>query len=238
MSIKELNITLPRRVHSIHQIEISSRCNFRCKYCVHKNMPREKKDMSFDLFCKVLDKVDFFVKSGTQHEINLAGIGESTLNPDFVKMVKETRKRFPNTLIIMATNGKNITEELAKSIELYYPKIVVSIHNQAIGGQAIQILKKYNLLGGISFDPSINPNNWAGQVDWPCENKKTFPCPWIRTGRVFVDSNGNILRCCLDSTGESFLAHISEINPNKIKTDPWKLCKNCYQTIAIKNYNQ
>lgn len=43
------------KLTAIHQIEITSRCNLRCRYCVHPHMGRVKEDMEPATFAKALN---------------------------------------------------------------------------------------------------------------------------------------------------------------------------------------
>ena len=81
----------PRKLTTIHQIEPTSECNLRCKYCPHPKMLRVKKHMDMFIFEQALDIVRYFVKQGTQGELSLTGVGEPTMHPYLVDMVKHSR---------------------------------------------------------------------------------------------------------------------------------------------------
>ena len=68
-------------IRAIHQIEMTSRCNLRCRYCAHPTMARVKADMDDATFAKAL----LWARQLPSHELNLAGIGESTMHPEFVR---------------------------------------------------------------------------------------------------------------------------------------------------------
>jgi len=70
--IPVLDIPMPRKIESLHQIELSSRCNLRCVYCPSPKLQRPKVDMSEEHFLRALEWVDYLVKRGTQIEINMA----------------------------------------------------------------------------------------------------------------------------------------------------------------------
>ena len=94
------------QVKALHQIEMTSRCNLKCKYCVHPNMVRPKEDMTEETFTKSLEVAARFVKQGTMRELNLAGIGESTLHPNFVEWVHRARAAVGwSCNIVLSTNG-------------------------------------------------------------------------------------------------------------------------------------
>lgn len=85
--IETLSIELPRPVTALHQIEITSVCNLRCKYCVHPTMSRAKAHMSMETFSSALRLVYHYKRYHGQHELNLCGIGESTVHPQFIEFL-------------------------------------------------------------------------------------------------------------------------------------------------------
>lgn len=92
------------------QIEVTSRCNFRCSYCiVHNGTEKEKPgDMSFDLFQHVLDR---FPRS---YYLQLHGQGEPLLNRELDKMVTLTEKQGRFSSVV--SNGSLWTESKSKSL--------------------------------------------------------------------------------------------------------------------------
>ncbi len=65
------------------QIEITTRCQFKCDYCAGRHM--EQKDMPFETFKQLI--TDFTKKYGQPSEVFLQGEGEPTLHPQFFDMV-------------------------------------------------------------------------------------------------------------------------------------------------------
>jgi MoaA/NifB/PqqE/SkfB family radical SAM enzyme len=131
------------RVKQIHQIEITSRCNLRCVYCVHRHMPRPKVDMAEIVFRQALDWAAKFVERGTQTSLNLAGIGESTMHPDFVRFVHLARKKVgPRCELVLATNGLLVDDALAEAIAPARPQVFVSMHRPEKAGPAINALQR------------------------------------------------------------------------------------------------
>lgn len=237
------DLGFPRPVTSIHQIEISSRCNLRCVYCpspdiVSGKYPRRAAiDMSAENFERALEWVAFYVRRESQTELNLAGIGESTLHPEFPDFVRLARRAIgPSGKLVFATNGIGCNEEMVREISPYKPEVWVSLHRPEKASLAVELYKKYGLLFGVSIDPSVNANDWAGQVDWH-RSGEVLPCPWMNLGRVFVLSDGRISRCCLDAQGIGMLGHVDD-PIGSIETSPYPLCMNCYQKIDSPEWDQ
>lgn len=62
------------------QIEITTKCNFKCFYCAGRHMKQE--NMPWERFVKVLEKLD-----ALPHTVSLQGEGEPTAHPEFWPMV-------------------------------------------------------------------------------------------------------------------------------------------------------
>lgn len=218
-------------IRAIHQIEMTSRCNLRCRYCTHPKMPRPKMDMTEETFTRALHWVKFFQAKRPHVELNLAGIGESTLHPDFVRFTHLAREAVgPYVNLILATNGLLMTDELARAIAPARPKVWVSLHRPEKAGPAVEALKKAGIYAGSSSDPSLAAVDWAGQVQWHVSAPKGNPCQWLAHSMVMVMSDGRVTRCCFDSTGEGVIAHIDD-DLSKFATSPYKLCDHCHLEV-------
>lgn len=91
------------------QIELSDRCNFRCKFCEIKNH-RDFTDMPIETVYKILDQLqDAELPGGKIFMVSLSGVGEPLMHKDVVKAVKYARERFP--FVGFATNGYFLTKE-------------------------------------------------------------------------------------------------------------------------------
>jgi hypothetical protein len=233
----QLHIVLPRPINAIHQIEITSRCNLKCSYCPSPNLGRPKVDMTNSVFDRALQWVKHYVAIGKQNELNLAGIGESTIHPQFIDFLARARGMFPTIKIIFATNGIQITEEQVAQMAPYNPEVWVSLHQPKKAAEAVSLYRKYDLLKGISIDPSVNANDWAGQVKWKNDFPGDMACQWLRSGKVMVMADGRITTCCLDATGAGVIGHVDD-QIGSIQSKPYDLCKTCHQEIGIVGHDQ
>ncbi len=236
-------MSFPKALTSIHQIECSSRCNLRCVYCPSKDIVdgkysgRTALDISREHFVRALEWVKYFVRAGTQHEVNLAGIGESTLHKEFVAFVRLAREAIPDGVLTFATNGLIHDEAMIASIAPYRPQVWVSLHRPEKAGPAIQVYRKYGLIVGVSGDPSLNANNWAGQVNWFDSGGARFECPWMKKAMGFVMADGRLSSCCIDAQGIGVIGHVND-EIGSVKTQPYALCKTCYQTVEDEHWDQ
>lgn len=219
------------KIRSIHQIEMTSRCNLRCKYCVHPTMTRAKEDMSDVTWRAALAWVRIFVDAGTQgRELNLCGIGESTLHPMFGEWCLQARAAIGNERdLVLATNGVGVTEDHALAMRYARTKVWVSLHRPEKGGPSVNLLKRYGVLAGVSIDPSISGVDWAGQVKWEVTAPRSV-CPWLKEGKVMIGSQGDVLTCSFDGNGVGRLGVVWG-DVASMESSPYALCANCHQEV-------
>lgn len=219
------------KVCSIHQIEMTSRCNLRCKYCVHPTMLRSKEHMSDVTWRAALAWVKIFVDTGTQgKELNLCGIGESTLHPMFGEWCLEARAAIGNERdLVLATNGVGVTDEHALAMQYARMKVWVSLHRPEKGGPTVNLLKRYGVLAGVSVDPALSGVDWARQVKWEVTAPRGV-CPWLREGKVMIGSQGDVLTCSFDGDGVGKLGSVWE-DVAAMESAPYALCPGCHQDV-------
>ena len=237
--IRPIKLDLPRPVTALHQLELESRCNLRCVYCPSPNLGRPKQSMERATFLRALEWVKHFVREGTQRELNLAGIGESTLHPEFFDFIALAREAAgPHTFVNFTTNGLLFTEELAKHCQAHGVSVFVSLHRPEKAGPAVNLARKYGVLAGVSNDPALAAINWAGQVDWEVTaTPGVRGCPWIRQGRAMAMADGRVTTCCYDATGAGVIGHVND-PIGSLKTKPYSLCRTCEQEISVVGFDQ
>lgn len=221
-------------IRRIQQVELTSTCNLKCRYCTSPHLQRPKLHMSEKHYRLALEAAAVCVDRYGQDELNLAGIGEPTMHPRFAEFVRLARDIVGwKCNIIFTTNGVLMTEQLADSIRDTGVKAFVSAHRPEKAGPAADILRKRGMLLSVSFDPMMGAINWAGQVEW--EGVVKAPqreCFWVKQGRAIVLADGRVSRCCLDSTGEGVFTHIEDGVLGK-ETSPWHLCHTCDQDVGV-----
>jgi hypothetical protein len=190
--------------------------------------------MSEDVFRATLKWAAFFKNaSGGQRELNLAGIGESTIHPEFVRFVHIAREVMGfDTMLALATNGVNMTDELARAIAPSGIRVWVSLHRPEKAGPAIESLKRAGILNGVSADPALHATDWAGQVKWFNSVAVRRECKWVKGGLVIVHADGNVSRCPLDASGIGVFANVGDDLTN-FQTSPYELCRTCDQDVGV-----
>ena len=220
------------KITTINTIETSSICDNRCEYCPAKDQGKHRPVgfMDMDTFHAALEWVRIFSDRGTQRELNLFGVGEATLNPNIVEMVRLARIVLPEALPVhLNTNGNTFTEEMAWVLkDAGISEIDITGHDHRATARTIKILKAVGIPGRVSYDFALQPNNWAGQVEW-FEPDYSYPCPWLHRGQVMVMSDGRITRCCIDAFATGILGSVF-FNLDLLDVTAFDLCRNCHQT--------
>lgn len=228
----------PRPIRDIHQIEVTTRCNLKCKYCPHfPNLPRAKEDMSWDTFEAALSLVSFYCRQGTQTELSLTGIGESLLHPEFLPMVQRARETIgPDRPLTVTTNGLLLTDEICAALSPFRPQVFVSLHRPELAAHAVAAAKKYGLLAGINNSFATSAFDWAGyQKNWTAlVSAPKIKCEYLRSGWGVVLVDGRIATCCLDSDASSVVGDV-RTPPNQLMVQPWGTedtgCSKCHMEV-------
>lgn len=224
-------------VRNIHQIELTSRCNLRCKYCLHPKMQREKIDMDTDTLGRALWWVKHFIRQGSQGELNLAGIGESTMHENFIAMLASVRDAVGSLPLVLATNGLLVDSKMAREMKEASAggpfKVFVSLHRPERAKLAIDNLVEVGLLAGVSNDPSMASTDWAGQIpNWKVTAGANRRCPWVTGGWVVVLSDGSLTRCAFDGNKKGIIGHVND-DVSKFHTSAYSLCATCDQNPGV-----
>lgn len=216
-------------IRSIHQIEMTSRCNLRCAYCPSHRLPRPKLDMNARTFELALGWARYFWERHKHPELNMAGIGESTLHPEFVRNMHRAREVMgPEVNILLATNGLLMDDAMAQAIRPMRPSVYVSLHRPEKAIHAVEACKRAGILTAVSCDGAINATDWAGQIDWPVTTQVAGQdCTWVTGGMTIVLADGRVSRCCFDADGSGVIANVMQ-DLTRFQTSPYHLCKKCH----------
>ena len=96
-------------------IELTSRCNFKCKYCYRSaEVASSDNQTQFTLPGQEILQILGKMSKGGVSVIELTG-GEPLLHPDILEIIDYCGKNF--TLCALLTNGTYVTEEIAQALE-------------------------------------------------------------------------------------------------------------------------
>jgi hypothetical protein len=219
-----------RKLSEVHQIEVTTICNLRCKYCPHPKMQRPKVHMEWDTYRRAIEFAKPFYEMGTQNELSLTGIGESTMHPDFILMLKVARTAFPTLQIGFSTNGMpTFTEDIAKACADNKINVFVSLHRPEVAGRAIELAKKHGVFATYNPGAAVSSMNWAGQVDWFVSAPTTI-CAYLALGWGVVLVDGSVTTCCLDAENKGIIGTVWD-DPLSLEVKPYSLCETCHEQV-------
>ncbi len=217
-------------IERISQVEITSRCSLRCKYCPQPKMHREKMDMPDHVFERVLYWLGEFHRDGKQQDVNLHHFGESTLHPKFVEWVDRITDVIPEARV--SSNGVGVTPEMISGLkEAGLTCLSLSIHRPEV----VQKVAEWCIDAGLKYDwasgPLSAPHNWAGQVEGRnSEWAKSYTCGFLEHQECVVLSDGRIANCCIDAEGLSAQGTVFD-DLRQMDLRPFSLCKACHHQV-------
>ncbi len=94
--------------------EVSSRCNYACRKCLHRTMQRPRVDLDPARYGRFLERWSLLF--GEFPEIMYGGGGEVLLHPQMVKIQQITRRHMPHSRVSILTNGALIEKELVREL--------------------------------------------------------------------------------------------------------------------------
>lgn len=114
-------------------IELTNRCNAKCPFCINKRF-KKFGDMSDEIFDKLLrDMQELEIDN-----IILNNIGEPFLRVDIIDKIKKIREVFPETKIVMFSNGSLLTIKILE--ELKKLKIVLCVSLNSYNSESRKIM--------------------------------------------------------------------------------------------------
>lgn len=174
------SITAPKKIY----IEVTTRCNLRCKMCVKFSEGSCIPEYNFDgqLFDRLLPDLQ------NADSLILNGIGEPLIHPELISFVHKARKQMEEREISFQSNGLLLTAEYADALlEAGLSGICLSVdlldkkegeHSFVAINRAMNILKKsrtkINPHFKISLETVVSRANYTALpelIRWACNNK-------------------------------------------------------------------
>lgn len=227
-----------KTLKTINTIELSSKCNLACKYCVNrlieKNSTRKPGIMSEETFEKTLLWLKKLIDQGTQKEVNLNGNGESTLDPDLLTRIARVKSVVGNNQVGLCTNGLLMTNEYARKLkDSGIDKVDVSPHSFYHARKAVQCMFEVRMNGVVSMGAVQSPHNWAEQLadEHSVKVRLNNNCDPLIDGRGYVQSEGNVTPCCYDYRNLGVFGSVYSDNLLSMPIYSYSLCHQCHQKI-------
>ncbi len=99
---------LPANEPVFANIEITTRCNFKCRYCARTNLDKDSKDMDRETFIRILDLLPH------AYRVTLVGLGEPLLHPrltEFIEIASSLKRR-----VGLVTNASLLDSSISKGL--------------------------------------------------------------------------------------------------------------------------
>lgn len=133
---------------SVH-IYPSSKCNFKCNYCIHSLSSEEMRlqgfertKMSYDMYEKIINGIEKFPRP--LKALMFAGHGEPFTNPSLPKMIRLAKDRGIADRVEVTTNGSLLTYPLIDElIDSRVDRLKISI--QGVSSEKYKSIAKYNI---------------------------------------------------------------------------------------------
>lgn len=233
-------MTYPRPLTSIHQIEVTSHCNLRCRYCPSPILPKLRDQpathIGLPVFERALMWAEHFDSRGTQGELSLTGIGETLLHPQWRELVAMARGALPRNFICFSTNGLLLDDDACAFLAEYRVAVFVSLHRPEKAGPAINAARRAGILADTNASAATSSFDWAGTLagKWEVTAAAT-PCMYLREGRAVVLADGRVTACCLDATGAGVVGHVDD-PIGSLSIAPWGDgsvgCEACHMQVV------
>jgi len=122
------------------QIELTTRCNFDCFYCVGRDM--RQADMTYDEFVRIIDR--HVSNYGLPRQVSLQGEGEPTLHKRFFNMARNVRE--------IGSRPYTITNGTCKHPELFFESFdEVGVSVDTLNSNVAEKIGRYNLPRVLNF---------------------------------------------------------------------------------------
>jgi hypothetical protein len=217
-------------LREIHEIEFTSQCNLRCRYCPHPKMQRAKADMTRETFDATMRHVQHYVDQGTQGEVSLTGIGETLMHPVFkpwARMVRQVIGKYRK--LVLSTNGLLMTHDMAEFMASLDMHVYVSGHRPEKAGPAIELLKAAGCKVGANTAFMDNAIDWAGQVDW-FVSTDAHMCAYLQKRWAAVRQDGSVNTCCMDAESLFPIGSVCD-EVGSLRTWATKVCEGCSMVV-------
>ncbi len=212
-------------IKTVHQIELSSRCNLRCQYCPHPKLKRSKTDMSMEVYEASLA----WAATMPSDELSLTGMGEAILHSEFIKMLYMAREALPFTKLLLSTNGIALTDSMFTAMRETGTTLYISAHRPEIAGRALKRSLDAQVMTGVNNHIIASGFDWAGQVEW-ANLAPPHVCQYLTKGWATILQNGDIVNCCMDANGLYPCGNVMDtVLPTYFDVMP--LCHQCHLSI-------
>ncbi|XPV67849.1 MAG: radical SAM/SPASM domain-containing protein [Halarcobacter sp.] len=169
------------------EIEINTKCNFKCSYCPSSFNNVKNSYMSFEKYKIIIDKLKQVDFNG---RLSFHFYNEPTLHPDLEKFIKFSSKELPKALLRLYTNGSRLNDKLyCRLSNAGVDQFYVTLHKQTpnLPTRPKQVVRELSNIDITNRGGSLHSIN--NHLEIPCMLPQEF---------LLFDINGNALMCFED----------------------------------------
>lgn len=231
------------------ETHILEHCNLNCRGCSHFSGLAKPEFKPLDDFVNEMAALSKLTNQRLRI-IRIMG-GEPLLNPNYVNYYLETRKLFPNSDIVLVSNGsllKNVKDEDIKKLNDANIQLCVSYYGINIDKE------KFNKFQTRYFHGKTKLYNISLDLTGSQNIKTSFrDCDIVQHGWLFY-KNGRLFQCCIMGNIDYFIKHfnanisydLDDISIDvtnhtleeveKFLMTPHQVCKYCKPIMRQKTY--
>ncbi|OUR93669.1 hypothetical protein A9Q84_19580 [Halobacteriovorax marinus] len=197
------------------EIEINSACNRKCSYCPNSISKRvETGDMEEKTFIRIMDQLGEYNYSG---KISFEFYNEPLLSRNFLNYTKIARKKLPNAILVLYSNGTKITskEKFKEIQDAGIDYFYITKHENEEDYKFDEVYKTLSrddssFIEYRNFD-EIDLYNRGGllEVITSKEDTSNLPCS-IPTNNLTITLKGNVVSCFEDYEQNFVLGNVNE----------------------------
>lgn len=187
-------------------IETTTYCNLRCKNCpnslYNRGTLKNRKLMNIDLFKKIINELSEIKYNG---KILLHFYGEPLTDERLPKLVSYVRRKLPESVIHLNTNGFLLTIDIYKKlVEAGVTAFLITQYGEKIPEnikKLFQYLKSSNYPNKIKYrvlGKDIALSNRGGELKIEKTTDYDKPICTYPDNSVIIDYLGNLILCCND----------------------------------------
>jgi radical SAM protein with 4Fe4S-binding SPASM domain len=208
-------------------IETTTHCNRRCKFCpnskYNRGLKKNEKRMNEKLFKKIIEELA---------EINYRGIirpffyGEPLVDERMSKWVKHIKEKLPKAKVFLNTNGLVLTIPIYKKLcQAGVDYFMISQYTEKMLSNVKEVFEylqtrpqEENKINYRVFNKEeFTLSNRGGEVDVPVIAERPF-CAYPGHYDLSIDYKGDVLLCCNDYHGKVIFGNVK----NERIIDIWK----------------
>ena len=190
----------PNTWFTVVEMEVNSRCNRKCRYCPVSVLPPPDvpEYMSKEVFNRIINEL---IRINFKGRISFSLYNEPLLHPDLEVLVKELKRRLPETFLLLFTNGNLLSDERYSSLkEAGIEHFLVTRHDFSLIPE--------RPLQSIRYPTDLILTNRGGTI-FKLKEPLNRPC-YAPNEMLIVTVTGDVLLCCNNGSRGHVMGNVTE----------------------------